>query len=75
MSESTARSDEKVTPKHVAQFVKYTKKKMFWGCFSYFGKLVPVNEMMNGDWCLVFRGHFITSENCFQMGQELFNKI
>lgn len=43
--------DEKVSPKHVSQFVKHPQKKMFWGCFSFFGPeaLVPVEGMMNGD--------------------------
>ena len=46
------RSDgEKLSPKHIKQTVKFTQKKMFWGCFTFTGPkyLVPIDGMMNSD--------------------------
>ena len=39
---------EKPRNAHIDQSVKYPQKKMFWGCFSYYGtgSLYPVEGMM-----------------------------
>ena len=42
---------EPLKERHIDQAVKHSPKKMFWGCFSYYGigPLKPVEDMMNSE--------------------------
>ena len=46
--------NEKIRNAHIDQHVKHPQKKMFWGCFSFYGigSLHPVEGMMRSQQCI-----------------------